>query len=104
MDCQGQSRRMLGALAIGVGLIAQSFIVATASAQLKPNVVFILADNVGYGDLGPYGGGEGLLKVGLPAAKERLSEKDPTIAELLKPQGPLPPLASAAVSQFTKEI
>ncbi|HEY1270410.1 MAG TPA: sulfatase-like hydrolase/transferase, partial [Terriglobales bacterium] len=23
----------------------------------KPNVVFILADNVGYGDLGPYGGG-----------------------------------------------
>jgi hypothetical protein len=44
----------------------------------------------------------GLLK--LPAAKEGLSEKDPTIAELLKPQGPLPPLASAAVSQFTKEI
>jgi arylsulfatase len=24
----------------------------------KPNVVFILADNVGYGDLGPYGGGQ----------------------------------------------
>ena len=24
----------------------------------KPNVVFILADNVGYGDLGTYGGGE----------------------------------------------
>src|ERR1700747_2022107 len=29
----------------------------------------------------------GLLKVGLPGAKEDLSEKDPTIAELLKPQG-----------------
>ena len=29
----------------------------------------------------------GLLKVGLPAAKEGLSENDPTIAELLKPQG-----------------
>jgi arylsulfatase A-like enzyme len=26
--------------------------------QQKPNVVFILADNVGYGDLGPCGGGE----------------------------------------------
>ena len=26
--------------------------------QQKPNVVFILADNVGYGDLGSYGGGE----------------------------------------------
>ncbi len=28
------------------------------AADKKPNVVFILADNVGYGDLGPYGGGE----------------------------------------------
>ena len=31
---------------------------ASAQADKKPNVVFILADNVGYGDLGPYGGGE----------------------------------------------
>jgi arylsulfatase len=31
---------------------------APASNQKKPNVVFILADNVGYGDMGPYGGGE----------------------------------------------
>jgi arylsulfatase A-like enzyme len=32
---------------------------ATVKAQAtKPNVVFILADNVGYGDMGPYGGGE----------------------------------------------
>jgi len=29
----------------------------------------------------------GLLKVGLPGAKEGLSEKDPTLAELLKPLG-----------------
>src|SRR5260370_10089061 len=29
----------------------------------------------------------GLLKVGLPAAKEGLSDQDPTLAELLKPQG-----------------
>jgi len=29
----------------------------------------------------------GLLKVGLPGAKEELSEKDPTIADLLKPHG-----------------
>jgi arylsulfatase A-like enzyme len=31
---------------------------ATPVAGARPNVVFILADNVGYGDLGPYGGGE----------------------------------------------
>src|SRR5262249_15399868 len=29
-----------------------------SAQQQRPNVVFILADNVGYGDLGPYGGGE----------------------------------------------
>src|SRR5229473_3811875 len=29
----------------------------------------------------------GLLKVGLPGAREGLSEKDPTLADLLKPQG-----------------
>ena len=31
---------------------------AAQQTQQKPNVVFILADNVGYGDLGAYGGGE----------------------------------------------
>jgi arylsulfatase A-like enzyme len=50
---------MLGALAIGVGLITQSFFIATSSAQQqKPNILFILADNTGYGDIGVYGGGE----------------------------------------------
>jgi arylsulfatase A-like enzyme len=40
-----------------IALMAAS---VSAAAQLpqRPNVVFILADNVGYGDLGPYGGGE----------------------------------------------
>jgi hypothetical protein len=38
---------------------AATFAALPAMAQEKrPNVVFILADNVGYGDLGPYGGGE----------------------------------------------
>ena len=30
----------------------------TRAQQSRPNVVFILADNVGYGDLGSYGGGQ----------------------------------------------
>ena len=42
---------LLGAIAIITTATAQA-------AEAKPNVVFILADNVGYGDLGPYGGGE----------------------------------------------
>jgi len=31
---------------------------ASASAQNKPNVVIMLGDNVGYGDIGAYGAGE----------------------------------------------
>lgn len=30
-----------------------------AQAQDKPNILFIVSDDTGYGDLGPYGGGEG---------------------------------------------
>jgi len=46
-------------IALGFALMVAAFAALPASArQNKPNVVFILADNVGYGDLGPYGGGE----------------------------------------------
>lgn len=49
------SSRLLSVLA----LVAQFLIVATASAQQgEPNILFILADNTGFGDLGVYGGGE----------------------------------------------
>ncbi|HXV31250.1 MAG TPA: arylsulfatase, partial [Sinorhizobium sp.] len=38
---------------------AQPLLVLTAWAQQpKPNILFILADNIGYGDIGAYGGGE----------------------------------------------
>jgi arylsulfatase len=45
-------------IALLVLLLALIGTAPTAAQQpQKPNVVFILADNVGYGDLGPYGGG-----------------------------------------------
>src|SRR5882672_11791490 len=31
---------------------------ASAQQQQKPNILFVLADNIGYGDIGVYGGGE----------------------------------------------
>jgi arylsulfatase A-like enzyme len=31
----------------------------SALAESKPNILFIVSDDTGYGDLGPYGGGEG---------------------------------------------
>ena len=100
------------------------------AADKKPNIIVIMADDIGYWNVSAYSRGmmgyrtpnidsiakdgaiftdlyaqqsctagraafitgqspfrTGLLKVGLPGAKEGLSEKDPTLAELLKPQG-----------------
>jgi len=99
-------------------------------ADKKPNIIMIMADDVGIWNISAYHRGmmggrtpnidriakegalltdyyaqqsctagraafilgqtpfrTGLLKVGLPAAKQGLQDKDPTIAELLKPQG-----------------
>ncbi len=42
-----------GAIALSLGAAPGAL-----AAPDRPNVVLILADNVGYGDLGPYGGGE----------------------------------------------
>lgn len=49
--------RCLKLMALTLGLIG-SAITAQAEEQ-KPNILFIVSDDTGYGDLGPYGGGEG---------------------------------------------
>lgn len=52
-------RPMAEALAMATCLSVHPFAFGTASAQqAKPNIVFILGDNIGYGDIGAYGGGE----------------------------------------------
>ena len=65
--CLLQPRRQITnlgkALRFGIPSLTAVFLCAVAASpapaqEAKPNVVFILADNVGYGDLGPYGGGE----------------------------------------------
>jgi len=48
----------LGALITAVAFFA----IPAMAAEQKPKVVFILADSVGYGDLGPYGGGEAVAR------------------------------------------
>jgi len=110
--------------------LAQEKMTATAPAERKPNILVIMADDIGYWNISAYNLGvmgyrtpnidrianegalftdyygqqsctagrsafitgqspmrTGLLKVGLPGAKEGLSEKDPTLADLLKPLG-----------------
>jgi arylsulfatase A-like enzyme len=44
----------LTALAVLICTVA-----AGQAAEKKPNILFIVSDDTGYGDLGPYGGGEG---------------------------------------------
>src|ERR1700674_4130099 len=128
--------RMMGfAKNLWPGLLALAAAATTVGApalaqQQKPNILVIMADDIGYWNISAYNRGQmgyrtpnidrianegaiftdyygqqsctagraafitgqspmrtGLLKVGLPGAKEGLSAKDPTIAELLKPQG-----------------
>ena len=53
-------RTLIAALVAGsaVALGLASPALAQAPAK-KPNILFIVSDDTGYGDLGPYGGGEG---------------------------------------------
>jgi arylsulfatase A-like enzyme len=115
----------LASLAIGMAAVAPA-----SAQQQKPNILVIMADDIGYWNISAYNRGmmgyrtpnidrianegaiftdyygqqsctagraafitgqspmrTGLLKVGLPGAKEGLSDKDPTLADLLKPLG-----------------
>lgn len=69
----------LGTFAAGLLLAAVPGLVSPAQAQApaqKPNIVLIVSDDFGYGDSGPYGGGEGR---GMPTPSiDRLSNEGMT--------------------------
>jgi hypothetical protein len=71
---------------------------ATAQQQ-KPNVVFILSDNVGYGDLGSYGGGE--LR-GAPTPRlDQLATEGLRLTQYLVEPGCTPSRAALLTGQYS---
>src|SRR6476646_8609671 len=88
------------ALVIGSFLVANLLIISAASAQQqKPNVVFILADNVGYGDLGAYGGGE--LR-GAPTPRiDQLAAEGLRLTQYLVEPGCTPSRAALMTGQYS---
>ena len=54
-----QTRMMLLLAGSALLLGAASFAPASTAQDKKPNILFIVSDDTGYGDLGPYGGGDG---------------------------------------------
>lgn len=57
MDWFKHFSRAIGSLTV-VGCVIGLFGDTATAQETKPNILFILADNVGYGDIGAYGGGE----------------------------------------------
>jgi arylsulfatase A-like enzyme len=86
---------LLGAL-VAASLVGEP---AVAQQQQKPNVVFILADNVGYGDLGSYGGGE--LR-GAPTPRlDQMAREGLRLTQYLVEPGCTPSRAALMTGQYS---
>ena len=80
-------------------LSAAFIAVGAEAADNKPNVIFILADNVGYGDLGPYGGGE--LR-GCPTPRtDQLAREGLRLTQYLVEPGCTPSRAALMTGQYS---
>ncbi|MEW6440286.1 MAG: sulfatase-like hydrolase/transferase [bacterium] len=57
LSARALAARALTLLAISAGLLFPTAPPAARAAEKAPNILFILTDNLGYGELGVYGGG-----------------------------------------------
>jgi arylsulfatase len=87
-------------LLLGCAFIGATLLTAVpAAAQEKPNVIFILADNVGYGDLGPYGGGE--LRGFVTPNADRLAREGLRLTQFLVEPSCTPSRAALLTGQYS---
>ena len=92
-------RRFRNAIAAAVSAVILAAFPAMAQTTSKPNVIFILADNVGYGDLGPYGGGE--LR-GAPTPRiDQLAREGLRLTQYLVEPGCTPSRAALMTGQYS---
>jgi arylsulfatase len=87
---------LLGTACVSATLLAA---VPAEAQQQKPNVVFILADNVGYGDMGAYGGGE-LRGYPTPNA-DRLASEGLRLTQFLVEPSCTPSRAALLTGQYS---
>src|SRR5215207_2420049 len=86
---------------IALGLLASlaSVMVASAQSQSKPNILFILADNIGYGDIGAYGGGE---VRGAPTSRiDQLANESLRLLQFLVEPGCTPSRAALMTGRYS---
>jgi arylsulfatase A-like enzyme len=90
-------KAQFGAVLMAVGLLA--CVVPALARQQKPNILFILADNTGYGDLGVYGGGE--LR-GAPTPRiDRLAGEGMRLTQFLVEPGCTPSRAALMTGRYS---
>jgi arylsulfatase len=80
-------------------LSAAFIAVGAEAADNKPNVIFILADNVGYGDLGPYGGGE--LRGAPTLRTDQLAREGLRLTQFLVEPGCTPSRSALMTGQYS---
>jgi len=83
-----------------VGCVAVAFASGPIAAQHpRPNVLFVLADNVGYGNIGAYGGGE--LR-GAPTPRvDRLAAESLRLTQFLVEPGCTPSRAALMTARYS---
>jgi len=80
-------------------LLLTGVLVANAHAKENPNVVFMMADNLGYGDVGVYGGGE--LR-GAPTPRiDQLSHEGLRLTQFLVEPGCTPSRAATMTGRYS---